>query len=134
MLKTWTEAQWKGLALIVGSFVILLIVIGGWWVLSEPGRQKAKAAEARGTAIVAKGDSAASAAAAGAVADFGDRQTDRNQLDQENSRDIQNQPGAHDAIATGVHDAGIRSLCKRAAYRDDPQCVRLRKPGPAAAP
>lgn len=50
-------------------------------------------------------------------------QTDRTTM--ENADDIRKAPGAAAPVAGGVHDAGLRALCKRAAYRGRPECLQL---------
>lgn len=43
----------------------------------------------------------------------------------ENANAIHHADGADAPVAAGARDAGLRSLCKRSAYRDDPKCVRF---------
>lgn len=51
-----------------------------------------------------------------------ERETQSEQLTKSNEREIRNAEGANDAVNPGVRDAGLRSLCRRAAYRDTERC------------
>jgi hypothetical protein len=42
----------------------------------------------------------------------------------ENNDAIRNAEGASAPVAAPVRDAGLASLCRRAAYRSDPKCVQ----------
>lgn len=110
---------------LIVSLVVLALLAGGWWTLTEPSRQKAKAEAARGGQIVAEGGAAASAEAleinAGAAALARESET----LTRSNTDEILSTPGA-DAPVGPVSDAGLRSLCRRAAYHDHPRCAGLR--------
>lgn len=110
---------------LIVALVVLALVFAAWWTLSEPGRQKAKAEAARGGQLVAEGGRAASAEAldinAGAAAAARESET----LTRRNADDILAAPGA-DAHAGPVADAGLRGLCRRAAYHDHPRCAGLR--------
>lgn len=119
---------------IAGVVLVGLLVFAGYWVLTEPGRQKGKANVAVAGQATAKGDAAASAAATGAVSDQADRAADQEKLSQENRDDILHQPGASLPTDPGVNDAKLRSLCKRPAYRGSGRCVRLLGPNPAKVP
>jgi hypothetical protein len=39
-------------------------------------------------------------------------------------RDIRAAPGADQAVNPAVRDAGLRALCKRSTYANDPRCKR----------
>jgi hypothetical protein len=43
----------------------------------------------------------------------------------ENQDAIRNAEGSTAPVATPVRDAGLASLCRRAAYRGDPKCVQF---------
>lgn len=47
-----------------------------------------------------------------------------------NRKEIRDAQGANDAVNPAVSDAGLRSLCRRAAYRNDDRCrvFRARTP------
>lgn len=46
------------------------------------------------------------------------------QLTRENEDAIRKADGAAAPVAAPVRDAGIASLCRRSAYRSDPQCLQ----------
>ena len=43
-------------------------------------------------------------------------------LSRTNEKEIRNAPGANDPVNPAARDAGLRSLCRRAAYRDSQKC------------
>lgn len=45
-------------------------------------------------------------------------------ITKENDDAIRNADGASAPVASGVRDAGLASLCRRAAYRSDPRCLQ----------
>lgn len=127
MFKTIDRAKWTVILTGVAVLVFLALLIVLVWLIGEPGRQKVIAAQATAGREIAKGDAAASNAAVGAVADHADRMADYERTTQENHREIDAQPHATDAVDPDLHDAGLRVLCKRAAYRNTERCVRLRQ-------
>lgn len=56
------------------------------------------------------------------------RENDTDRVTEENDNEIRNAEGAADPVAPGVRDAGLNSLCRRAAYRDDPRCLQRAAP------
>lgn len=56
------------------------------------------------------------------------RETDSEATTRENEKEIRNAEGASDAVNPAVRDAGIRSLCKRPAYRDSERCKLFNAP------
>jgi hypothetical protein len=48
-------------------------------------------------------------------------------LTRSNAEEIRNAPGANAPINPAAHDAGLRALCRRQAYRDSKRC-RLLQP------
>lgn len=56
------------------------------------------------------------------------RENDADRITEENENEIRNAEGASDPVAPGVRDAGLGSLCRRAAYRDDPRCLQRAAP------
>jgi hypothetical protein len=71
-------------------------------------------------------NSAADAVATQGVANK--REGDSETLTRSNEKDIRNAPGATDPVNPAAHDIGLRSLCKRAAYRDSERCRLLSAP------
>jgi hypothetical protein len=68
---------------------------------------------------------ASGADAANTVGDVGARAAETDRTTLENADEIRSAPGADAPVNTGVHGAGLRSLCKRAAYRGRPECMQL---------
>lgn len=63
--------------------------------------------------------------AIGTVGAVSDRNTASDQTTAENADAIRNAPGADSPVDPRAHDAGLRGLCRRAAYRGKPECMRL---------
>lgn len=95
------------------------------------GRRKAetRAAEAKGASVVAQGTSEAAKAALGASEKAHASNLQSEALTGANRDAILSTPGADQPIG-GVHTTGLVSLCKRAAYADDPRCRAMRSPRP----
>lgn len=74
---------------------------------------------------MARGESNAANAATGAVIDYAERQADRDATTRNNRDAIQAAPNSNDP-AGAAGDAGIRGLCERASFRNDPVCLRLK--------
>jgi flagellar biosynthesis/type III secretory pathway M-ring protein FliF/YscJ len=53
------------------------------------------------------------------------REQNSEELTRSNEKEIRNADGANNAVNPAVRDAGLRSLCRRAAYRDSPRCLVL---------
>jgi hypothetical protein len=114
---------------VAAAVAFLLLAIAAWWFLTEPGRQRARAAQAEAGQTIAEGDSRATEKAARAASDLAERTNDRNDLSRKNRDDILKAPGASDPVSPGVHDAQLRAQCLHDINRDDPVCIRLRKAG-----
>lgn len=87
-----------------------------------------RAQNARTTANVAKGQAGASIESGGdAVGTVGNRSAAdaaSDQITRENEDAIRKADGSSAPVAAPVRDAGLNSLCRRAAYRGDPRCVQ----------
>jgi hypothetical protein len=62
--------------------------------------------------------------ASNSVGEVGARAQASDALTRSNEQEIRNAPGADEDVDPGVADAGRDSLCRRAAYRDRPECVQ----------
>lgn len=120
------KLPWKIIGVIVAALCLVTAVILLGMLINGRGKDQVRAVEAETGKVVAQGDSRASAAATTATADYGDRQLGRVTIDQENRHAIKSQPHATDAVDPDLHDAGLRSLCRRTAYSSSEQCSRLR--------
>jgi flagellar biosynthesis/type III secretory pathway M-ring protein FliF/YscJ len=108
--------------------VIAAVLIVGFTVKSCD-KRRAQAAQSR--LERAQGDAQANSAAdaVNTISRSGEAQAASEELTRKNEQEIRNAKGAGDAVDPAVRDAGIRSLCRRAAYRDSERC-RLLKPNP----
>jgi hypothetical protein len=114
------------IAIVVG--VILLIVAVSLFVRSCDTR-RSKAAQARLEHAQSAAQQNSAADAVNTISRSGEAQAASEEMTRQNEREIRNAQGADAAVDPAVRDAGIRSLCKRAAYRDSERC-RLLKPNP----
>lgn len=108
----------------------LLLIFAVWWLLTEPGRARSRAAQAELNARTATAAANSGAVAAGAVAGNAKAAAETDRVGRVNSDAIDNAPDAG-VRAPGVFDAQRRGLCERAAYKRDPLCVQ--PPGGAAS-
>lgn len=101
--------------------VIVLIVAVALFVRSCDSRHN-KAAQSR--LEHAQGDAQANSAAdaVNTVAASGDAAAASEGQTRANEKDIRDAKGSDAAVDPAVRDAGLRSLCKRAAYRDSERC------------
>ena len=99
---------------------VLLLVALGWLQYSRSKATQARVDAAQTSAVVesAKDAIATQGAASG-------REQASEALTQKNSEEIRNAEGANVKAGAGVNDAGLRSLCRRSAYRDSERCRLL---------
>lgn len=116
--------KWLTPSRIVAAVVALILVLGFLQVRSCT-QAREKAAEAR----VERGQAGAGKESfKDAIATTGNvsaAQTAGEDLTRSNEKEIRDAKGADAAVDPGVRDAGLASLCRRAAYRDSERC-RLR--------
>ena len=79
-------------------------------------RNQAQAAQASGRDAVDRVGAAA------------EREAEGDALTRSNEKEIRNAQGADAPVDPAARDAGLRSLCRRAAYRRDPKCLQLANP------
>ena len=115
----------KPLGMVVGAIIVLLLLWGGYRLLTA--NPKAEARLARNQAEAA---SQSGADAVNTVANAAEREAAGDALTRENEGNIRNAEGANAEVAAPVNDAGLDALCKRAAYRNSLRCLeRLRNSG-----
>ncbi|MDO9334921.1 MAG: hypothetical protein Q7T61_00840 [Caulobacter sp.] len=132
LVLAFLRKYWLTIAAAIACLVVVAVVWGGVarWKADSAARE---AAQARAGVILAEGGEAASSAATEAVAGLGERDVTRTEQAKENRDAILAAPNARDdAGATGA--AGRSGLCKRASYRDHPDCAGLRGSHPASTP
>ena len=115
----------KFLASTIGKVVAVLVLV----VLLLGALQLRSCVQARQQAAQSKVDDAQHGALQNSAADavntgagVAANQMASEDLTRANEREIRNAEGAGDAVNAGVRDAGLRSLCRRAASRNDPRC------------
>jgi type II secretory pathway component PulM len=110
-----------GIIASVGGLVVLILAV--WWLVTEPGRARSRAAQAELNARVAAAGSDAGAVAANAISANAEADAETDRIGRETSNAIDHAPDA-DVRLPGVSRAMRDGLCKRAAYRSDPLCVQ----------
>ena len=105
--------------------VILLVVATVWFVQSCDSRRN-KGAQSRVDTSQQGAATNSAADAINTVTGVGSNQAASEELGRDNERDIRAAEGANSKIGAGVSAAGIRALCKRKAYADDPKCKEMR--------
>lgn len=113
----------KLFSLALYALVALILAVLLWWVLTEPGRQRQKAVDAKGGQVVAEGSAQMAGESAKAQIDLARRQAERERLDMETEDAIRNTPGADAPLDPRLHDAGLDRLCLRDAYASHPRCA-----------
>jgi len=115
----------KFFASLAGKLVLvalLLAVLLFGITQCRSGRNAAEEARVSNGQAEAMTESAADAI--GSVGALKARDTRSNDLTRENFDAIRNAPGADAPVDSGVHGAGLDSLCRRAAYRGSEQCLQ----------
>lgn len=111
-------------ALYIGAGLAALAAL--WWLYSaitaNP-KAEARLAKEQAEAALESGRDAVET-----VGEAGEREAASEALTRDNERNIRDAEGADDEVAVPVNDAGLRSLCKRRAYRSDPRCVQYADP------
>lgn len=123
-MKAWLAEN--ALRLVLGLVAVMCII-------SLITLNRCSAARTAGTeAKLATGQAgAAIQSGADAVDTIGNTQANEAAADittKENDDEIRNAPGASAPVDPAVRDAGLRSLCRRASYRSNPQCVQYAHP------
>lgn len=111
-----------GAILIVLAIVLVLLALEQWRG-ARAAKAQAKLATGTAGAAIASGKDAANT-----IGNRMDADAATDQVTRENADAIRNAEGASAPVAAPVRDAGLASLCKRAAYQRDPRCVQ--QPGP----
>lgn len=117
--RLFSPARWA-----VIGVIFVLALFATWYVLTEPGRQRQRAAEARAAGAFSAASASSAQDATRTVISGAARETQIDQQSQEAEDEIRNaQDGDRNAIA-------LARLCMRDAYARDPVCVGLRRAGP----
>lgn len=111
----------SSIGMVIAGLVVLVLILGVLQVRSWQ-QDRLRAAQSkidRGQAGAAR-ESAADAV--NTVGNVAEAQRESEDLTRSNEREIRDAEGANDAVNPAVRDAGLRSLCRRAASRNDPRC------------
>ena len=100
----------------------------GLWMSGHLASGKRATVEARLNANRADAAIATASDAVASIASQAAAEAAHDQLTRENEDEIRNAPGAAAPVDPRLHDAGLRSLCRRAAYRDSQQCLQFAAP------
>lgn len=115
----------QGWTWLVPVVLILALVLVGVWFITEPGRQRQAAQEARAGSIMAGASQKAAQDAVGVVVERGKAEDEIDRQTEENRDAILAAPGATAPVSDDVHNAGLRAICVRDNQRCKPTCVRL---------
>lgn len=107
--------------------VIVLIIAAGLFVRSCD-KRRSEAAQARVERGQAGAASESAKDAIGTVRASGEAEKASEELTRSNEREIRNAEGANDPVNPASRDAGLRSLCRRPAYRDNAKCKLFNAP------
>lgn len=114
---------------LAGKVILALIALGAaWWLWSSLAGGKAARVEAD---LGREQTSAAIESGADAVDTVGGQQaaeTETDRVTKENADAIRNAPGAAAPVDPALSDAARRGLCRRAAYRERPECLQYTAP------
>lgn len=127
MMIKGNEIAGRTIALVVGVLVLIAAVTFG---VTQCDKRRNQAAQSRVDNAQSGAASNSAADAIGTVARSGEREAASEDLTRQNERDIRAADGAGDRVNMGVHSAGLKALCQRAAYRNEPRCAPFRKGRP----
>ena len=116
-----------GARLIVTALAVLALIVGTALFVRSCDKRRSQASQTRVERSQAEAASNSAADAIGTVARSGEAERASEELTRTNEKDIRNAEGASDPVNPAARDAGLRALCLRSAYRDDPKC-RVFKP------
>lgn len=109
---------WSGVALLA-----LLVLSVGKCAYDQRAKTEVELSKGQAGAATASGRDAVATVGNQAATE---QETDR--ITKENEDAIRNADGSGEPVAGGVRDAGLDSLCRRAAYRSDPKCLQRAAP------
>lgn len=114
--------------LIAGAVALVLLLL----LLGQCQKARTAGAEADLRAKTDKAQVQAGGDAVNAVSRASERQSETDRITRENARAIHEAAGAGNTIDPAVSGAGLAGLCRRAAYRGDPKCLRFTPAGSVA--
>ncbi len=105
---------------VLGIILILALVAFG---TSQCSKRRDAASQARMDAAQGQAASESGRDAIGTVARSGEAAAASEELTRANEQAIRNATGADDRVNLAVHVAGLKALCRRKAFADDPRCA-----------
>lgn len=115
----------KLIGYIAGALLLVGLVL---FAVHSCDKRRSQAAQTRVERSQAEAASNSAADAIGTVARSGEAEAASEALTRSNEKEIRDAEGANDPINPAARDAGLRSLCRRTAYRDSPKCKLLKPP------
>lgn len=100
----------------------IALILAAWWAysaLTRDARTEARLGRNQATAA-----SQAGSEAVNTIGKAGEREAESADLTRSNEKAIRDAKGSDAQVAAPARDAGLQALCRRAAYRADPRCVR----------
>lgn len=109
--------------ILLGLAIVLALFALEQWRAARSAKAQAKLSTSQAGAAIESGHDAAAT-----IGNRMDADATTDQITRENEDAIRRAEGADAPVAAPLRDAGIASLCRRAAYQRDPRCVQ--QPGP----
>jgi FtsZ-interacting cell division protein ZipA len=125
MIIAGREIAGRIVGMIVGGLFLLALISFG---LSQCQKRRSEAAQARVERSQAEAAAKSAEDAIGTVRRSGEAEKASEELTRSNEKEIRNAEGASDPVNSAVRDAGLRSLCRRPAYRNHERCKLLVAP------
>ena len=122
MIERWIAQNIVRIAIGVG------LLLAAWWLVATLMGGKRAKVEAGLNKNVAESALESGKDAVGALGRQQAAEASSDRLSAQNEKDIRNAKGANASVDPAVRDAGLRSLCKRAASNLDPKCVQHTPP------
>jgi hypothetical protein len=114
------------IAYIVGAVIVVFVV---WAAIHFYTKSRSQAAQIRVDHAQTGAFTNSAGDAVNTQANVAQNEAASGDLTRTNEEDIRNAQGSGDKVNPAARDAGLRSLCRRAAYRDSQQC-RMLQPRP----
>jgi len=102
---------------------LLILVALAFYIPGCVQKNRSQAAQARMEVEQAEAATASGRDAIGTVARSGEASAASEELTRANEQAIRNATGADDRVNLAVHVAGLKALCRRKAFADDPRCA-----------
>ena len=111
----------RTLAMGIGGLLLVLAILFG---VQQCDKRRDRAAQTRVERSQAEAQSKSAEEAINTVAKAGEREAASEGQSRQAEQDIRGAEGASDPVKPAVRDAGIKALCKRSIYANDPRCRR----------